>query len=144
MRTTQPSVFGVEPVVVVAVEAAERGVVVLRLELDRAHAAEVGADALDVARRSSGTSPALLVKRAPLSGRSSPLFQKPRQSSWPSAVAIGAKFVSPPLFQSMYSRSRYSRVGNANGSVGEAARTPCAASASRRGCGVSSGISHDQ
>ena len=48
MRTTQPSVVGVEAVVVVAVEAAERGVVVLRLELDRADAAEVGADALDV------------------------------------------------------------------------------------------------
>ena len=39
----------VEAVVVVAVEAAERGVVILGLELDRAHAAEVGADAFDVA-----------------------------------------------------------------------------------------------
>jgi hypothetical protein len=58
-----------------------------------------------------GQCSALLVKRPPLSGRSSPGFQKPRQSSSPSAVATGAKLVSPPLFQSMYSRSMYSDSG---------------------------------
>ena len=40
-----------------------------------------------------------------------PLSQKPRQSSSPSAEAIGAKLVSPPLFQSMYSSASYSLVG---------------------------------
>ena len=47
----------VEAVVVVAVEGPDRGVVILRLELDRAHPAEVGADALhvrgDVGQRSA-------------------------------------------------------------------------------------------
>src|SRR3954470_17273470 len=86
---------------------------------------------------------ALLVKRAPLSGRSSPAFQNPRQSSSPSAVAIGAKFVSPPLFQSMYSRSRYSCSGISNGRSVRRTK-PCGSSTSRRGCGVRNGISHDQ
>ena len=42
-------VIGVEAVVVVAVEARKRRVVVLRLQLDHPHAAEVGADPVDVA-----------------------------------------------------------------------------------------------
>src|SRR5690242_1500090 len=94
-------------------------------------------------RTSVGDVAALLVKLAPLSGRSSPLFQKPRQSSWPSAVAIGAKFVSPPLFQSMYSRSRYSCSGTGS-ARSRSCTQPFSRSASRRGCGVSRGISHDQ
>src|SRR6476660_7994067 len=80
---------------------------------------------------------------ASLSGRSSPSFQNPRQSSLPSAVAIGAKLVSPPLFQSMYSRSRYSASGTSNGASASCTH-PCAAIAVGRGWGVSRGISTDQ
>ena len=50
----------------------------------------------------------------------------------PSAVAIGAKLVSPPLFQSMYSRSRYSCSGTANGRSRSCTK-PRSRSASRRG-----------
>ena len=89
-RAHDPTVgVGVEAVVVVAVDLAQRVVVALRLELDHAHAAEVGADRLDLGDDRSGTARAFDVNRPPLSGRSSPGFQKPRQSSSPSAVAIG-------------------------------------------------------
>ena len=59
-------------------------------------------------------------------------------------MAIGAKLVSPPLFQSMYSRSRYSCSGIVERQVARAAPRRARASASSRGCGVSSGISTDQ
>ena len=68
-----------------------------------------------------------------------PLSQNPRQSSSPSADAIGAKFVSPPDFQSMYSSARYSDSGQSNGASVNCTQ-PVSASTSRRGWGVSSGI----
>ena len=52
-----PTLVGwIEPVVVVSVEAPERGVVILRLELDHADASEIGADRLDLVheRRARG------------------------------------------------------------------------------------------
>src|SRR5680860_551318 len=79
----------------------------------------------------------------PLSGCSSPGFQNPRQSSSPSAVAIGAKLVSPPLFQSMYSSARYSDSG-IGASRSRSCTNPRSASASSRAWGVSRGMSTDQ
>ena len=117
--------LGVETVVVVAVEAAERRFVILGLELDRAHPPEVGTYCLDLADE-GGALGGVGREPRPLSGRSSPLFQKPRQSSSPSAVAIGAKLVSPPLFQFMYSRSRYSPSGTTDGKVAELDPAPLA------------------
>src|SRR5262249_10427160 len=90
-----------------------------------------------------GHAGALLVSRPPLSGPSSPGFQTPQQSSSPSAVATGAKLVSPPLFQSMYSRSRYSDSGIGS-ARSRSATNPRSLSAETRGCGVSSGMSVDQ
>src|SRR4051794_8868173 len=59
--------------------------------------------------RNVGDSSAFDVHRASLSVL--PLSQTPRQSSSPSAEASGAKLVSPPLFQSMYSRPSHSDAG---------------------------------
>src|SRR3954449_4881031 len=80
---------------------------------------------------------------ASLSGRSSPSFQNPRQSSLPSAVAIGAKLVAPPLFQSMYSRLTSAAAGTSNG-ASVSCTQPCSASAAGRGWGVSLGMDTDQ
>ena len=90
---------------------------VLRLELDDAHPTEVGADARRRSRAASGTSSAFDVHSASLSVL--PLSQNPRQSSSPSAEAIGAKLVSPPLFQSMYSSASYSARRHVEVGVGE-------------------------
>ena len=47
-RTTHPSSSGLKPVVVVAVQGADGGIAVLRLELDDPHPSEVGTDTVDV------------------------------------------------------------------------------------------------
>src|SRR3954447_21965990 len=87
--------------------------------------------------RSVGDSSAFDVHRASLSVL--PLSQNPRQSSSPSAEASGAKLVSPPLFQSMYSRPSHSVEGMSSW-LSARATTPVSASACMRGCGVCSGI----
>jgi len=58
---------------------------------------------------SSGAILRLVVQIPNLSGL--PWSQKPRQSISPVADASGAKFVSPPLFQSMYSMDSHSAGG---------------------------------
>ena len=68
-----------------------------------------------------------------------PLSQNPRQSSSPSADAIGAKLVSPPLFQSMYSSASYSLGGTADGASARTTK-PRSASWASRGWGVVRGI----
>src|SRR4051812_699866 len=87
--------------------------------------------------RSVGDSAAFDVHRASLSVL--PLSQKPRQSSSPSADASGAKLVSPPLFQSMYSRPSHS-VDGISSRLSARTTTPVSASAGMRWCGVSKGI----
>ena len=52
---------------------------------------------------------ALVVQTPPLSGL--PWSQKPAHSMAPNAEAMGAKLVSPPLFQSRYSSDSYSAAG---------------------------------
>ena len=58
---------------------------------------------------SVGALAALVVHIVALLGM--PLSQKPRHLSSPSAEASGAKLVSPPLFQSKYSRLSHSSLG---------------------------------
>src|SRR5215203_415171 len=68
-----------------------------------------------------------------------PLSQNPRQSSSPSADASGAKLVSPPLFQSRYSRLSHSVAGTSYGRFVSRV-TPVGANEDSRGCGVCNGI----
>jgi len=121
-RAHHPTVLGgVETVVVVTVNLGQRGLVVLCLELDHPHPPEVGSDRLHVghdARTQLAVRRDLLALVGPLVAR------------LPEAAAVeltvgggdGAKLVSPPLFQSMYSSPRYScsgRLARHDPAVGE-------------------------
>ena len=116
---------------------------VLRLELDRADASEVGADLLDLAHERRALGRVRREARA-LVGALVALVPEARGSRacrrrWRSARSWCRRRSSSPCTRGRGTRARERRTeGRAAG------RSRVRRSTSRRGCGVSSGISHDQ